>query len=398
MSIETRDNWASGSNNIAKPERLPENSVVKAVNMDPTNGGKFELRTGFVKVNDCAAGRAVFPLGTAILFVDGGDLKVFDARTNQGHVVGSVNPNGEVAGCEHNNQLYLSTPTESLRFDGNTVRKWGVPSPVYTINLVDGHLPTGTYKVAVTAYGEQGEESGADAVAVSVPEGKAIQISCNDPRSCTVYCSSVNGSTLYAQGLVSLNTFIITSTVDNTQRFTTDEMTPMPPCSLLVSHHAVIVGAYNNIIVMTEPMWPHLTNPITRFIQLPRDITMLASVDTGVFVATDEETYWLTDVETDEPSSVRKTNFGAVRGTAVKLPDGRAAWFTRYGQAIGDASGNIELPNRVNYAPDIATDGAAGVLEHNGNQLVVTTLKGQTTTNSLGAGDFWQLEVIDNDQ
>ena len=53
MSISRRNQF-TGSNNIAKPERLPEGAVVDAVNMDFTVGGKAELRTGFSKVRDCS--------------------------------------------------------------------------------------------------------------------------------------------------------------------------------------------------------------------------------------------------------------------------------------------------------------------------------------------------------
>ena len=122
---------------------------------------------------------------------------------------------------------------------------------------------------------------------------------------------------------------------------------------------------------------------------------MHASVGTGLFVATTGKTYFITGIGTDDVQQREVLNCGAAPGSAVKLPDGRVAWFTQYGQAIGSADGSVSLPNRPNYAPDIGSIGAAGVLEHNGNQMVVTNMRGELQGNRLQARDFASLEVID---
>ncbi|MNG14788.1 hypothetical protein D3C84_985720 [compost metagenome] len=69
------------------------------------------------------------------------------------------------------------------------------------------------------------------------------------------------------------------------------------------------------------------------------------------------------------------------------LPDGRGAWMTRYGQAI-TGEGGLQLVNRAHYAPQLAEQGAAGVVEHNGNQMIVTTTRGRHGTNPLAASDY----------
>lgn len=66
---------------------------------------------------------------------------------------------------------------------------------------------------------------------------------------------------------------------------------------------------------------------------------------------------------------------------------------TRYGQAITDGN-SAKLVNRETFAPVDAASGASGVLDHNGNQLVVTTLRGNDRPNPLAASDFFIGEIL----
>ena len=66
---------------------------------------------------------------------------------------------------------------------------------------------------------------------------------------------------------------------------------------------------------------------------------------------------------------------------------------TRYGQAVLSGDG-IQLVNRETFAPVKADNGAAGVLDENGNQLVVTTMQGANKPNPLAASDFFIGEIV----
>lgn len=66
---------------------------------------------------------------------------------------------------------------------------------------------------------------------------------------------------------------------------------------------------------------------------------------------------------------------------------------TRYGQAITNGDG-VQLVNRETFAPVDTSSGAAGVLENNGNQMVVTTLQGKNRPNPLAASDFFVGEIL----
>lgn len=385
--------WPRGANNLTPNDRVPEGHFRSAVNLEPVPGGALALRCGFEKVLETANLRACFSHRSAVVVVvDEDQLLAFDTRTSTVTALTTVAGAGAVAGASLNDVLYLSTPTDSLRLDSG-VKPWAVPSPGYEVYLVAGSLAAGTYKVAVTAYGADGEESGVIPMTIPVPAGYTLRVVSPDSRPLRVYVSAVNGETLYSQGPM-FGTYLVGQPDDSGARLTTAHMVPMPPCSILVPHHATLVGCQGRAVYVTEPMRPHLVDPIRGFFQFATPVTMLAATDGGVYVAADK-TWFLTGLETAEPAQRLVADHGAVPGTGTPLPDGRVAWFTEYGQAIGNSAGQVEFVNKDSYAPDTAAIGAAGLLKHNGNQTVVTTMRGATEANRMAAGDFCQVEITD---
>lgn len=387
MSLARRDQF-TGSNNIAKPERLPEGAVVDAVNMDFTVGGKAELRTGFSKVRDCSNARAIFDMGSnGLALVDGEDLirvdqdgsETFIAKLSAGHVAATL----------HNNLLYLNTAIESIVV-GETVEQWSVEPPAFDVALTSGSMAPGLYKVAVTKLAN-GKESGCVPAVISVGQGQSIVVSSAGSGN-RLYCSVANGQTLYYQGTASHSNHIA-NPVDNTERLETDMLQPFPFCEILDSHKGLIVGARGRFLFYSMPLQPHLFNPEVNYVQFPCDIELIASVADGVYVCADK-TYFISSIGSDNISQRVVLDFGAVKGTAVKLPNKTVAWFSKYGQVMAGPEGITELINKASYSPETASDGAAGFLEHNGNQMITTSMRGEQKGSRLQSNDHWDLEVI----
>lgn len=395
QSSPTRsDNWAKGANNIAKPERLPEGFVRDLVNLDPTEGGQLELRADSRRVLEAAAMRLAVALPGLVVYVDGSAIGCYSGETDSAEVIGSVIGAGDLSGVAFDGQVYLSGIEDSLRVDGVSVKPWAVPEPTFTLEVVAGDLPAGIYKVAVTAFGDDGEESGVEPLIVRIAASQAIRVTSGDHRVLRAYVSQANGSTLYSQGPLIGGAMAITRVDDHRERLETTGLVPLPACSMLAAHHSVIVGIADHYVVFTSPMFPHLMDPIAGFFRYPEPPSLIASTEGGVYVVADK-TYFITGLDTDTPSQVAVLDIGGVKGSAVSLPDGSAAWFTRYGQAIGNSAGEVSLPNRKSYAPDLASHGSAGVVENNGNSMVVTTMRGVAKPNNLATGDFADLEVGD---
>lgn len=386
------DNWAKGANNLARPERLPEGFARHLVNLDPSAGGQLDMRARAAQVVPASAMRLAVAIRDRVVYADGSTLGCYSMLTDSANVIGALTAAGEIAGVAFNGQVYLHTVSDSLRTDGESVKAWAVPAPAFSVEVITGGLSAGIYKVAVTAAGDDGEESGCDPLMVRLVDGQAIRVTSADARPLTLYASAVNGASLFSQGPLIGGALAITQVDDSRERLTTGGLVPMPVCSMLAAHHAVIVGAYDKYVVFSSPMYPHLMDPVAGFIQYAEPVSVIAPTDGGVYVVAGEKTYFITGMEGAELMQRTVLDVGAVRG-AAPLPDGRAAWFTRYGLAIGDSLGVVELPNRTTYAPDLAAQGAIGVLEHNGNPMVVTTMRGAAKPNNVATGDFADLEM-----
>jgi hypothetical protein len=386
-------NWSAGANNIASRDRLPPNSVRAAVNLDPLPGGRLALRAGFERVYAGTAPRAVLALGGRLLIADGADLVEFDARTNSARVLRSIAGAGPMVGDELNGRLYFCTASEALEYDGQTVRPWGVPDvlqqPAISAAL-GGTLLAGHYQVAMTYTDQWGREGGTDRPAIiQAPAGGRLDIVVPGiPSGCTanLYVGAVGGSTLYLQRRVqAAGTVEIGSVNDDTARCETI-LARAPQVGHLVSaHNSVLAVAVDRHVQITRSMRPHLVDRVSGFFQYPAPVGVLLSAAGTLFVSSDK-VYALAGLETAEVAQVVAQEYPATPGTAVRLPDGRGAWMTRYGQAVASAEG-VQLLTRDTYAPVQADSGAAGVLDHNGNQLIVSVLGGLLGRSPLASTD-----------
>lgn len=386
------DQWPLGANNVAAPNRLPEGFVREMHNLVPHADGMPRLRPGYDRLVECADCRFAAVVGSKVVFVDGVDVYALDTATSEVQLLGQLYSAAPVTGAVLAGRLYLCSATDSVRTDGQTLRQWAVPTPAADVEVIDGHLPAGLYRFAVTAMGDDGEESAAQMITVQLAEGKAVRLTSDDPRLLRVYTSVVNGEALYYQQLLVGGASAVTAVRDDTETLTTYDLAPFPTCDELKAHHGVLVGRLGRYVMFTSPMYPHLVDPVAGFFQYGAPVTLVAPTDGGVYIAADK-TYFITGLETAEPVQRVVSEVGAVEGSATALPDGSVAWFTKYGQAIGSPSGQIALPMQRNYAPDIAARGAAGVVEHDGVQMVVTSMRGAVDRNNLATGDFADLEV-----
>lgn len=396
MQDVRREGWERGSNNIAPADSLPEGSVRSAVNLDPLTGGKYELRAGYEQVYSGAAVRGMLSFGDKLLIADEADLVLMDLQTNTHDVIRTIAGAGVFTGDMHHGELFFATQNETLRFDGYTVRRWGVPDPAFTLSTGAGALTAGTYKVAVTNVDATGAESGALPKYIVLGPNSALNVTATvTPASVTqrVYVSPPNEPVMYLQQEGFTGTYTVNLVNTSTARLGTELMSQPPLGHIVRSHRGVLLIASGQTAWMTEPLMPHLHTPHTGFYQFGANIDVMESTDGGVFICADR-TYFLSGVGTPEASLSVVLNHGAIAGSGTKLPDGRVAWFTRYGQAFGSPNGTVELPNLETYAPLLAEQAASGIVEHNGRQMVVTTMRGRPTGNSLGTCDYFDWEIV----
>lgn len=391
-------NWEKGANNVASVDRLPVGYARNIVNADPLSGGRLDLRTGYEKVYAGTAVRGVLALKNKLLIADGTSLVEFDTNTNSSRVLRAIVGSGVFVGDDINDTLYFCTANECLRYDGLNVYPWGVAdvNNQPSMGLIAGGLEQGSYQMAMTYTDPTGLEGGTDAPAViAVPANGGLSVtvpSIPAGHKANIYVGSVNGATLYLQAVLDApGTVSLTVLRDDTARCNTMLMQAPIPGTQVATIRGVVAVAVDNVLQLTAPMQPHLVKRKTGFIQFSSAIGVLLEA-THLFVSA-ERCYVFTNVETDSVKQDVVLQYPAVPGTGVRLPDGRGAWMTQYGQAITRGT-EVDLINRESFAPMNAASGAAGVVDHNGNQLVVTTLKGINRPNLLAASDFFEGEIL----
>ena len=397
--FKAASDWSAGANNLASKDRLPKNAVRHAVNVDPLPGGTFASRAGYEPIYAGTNVRGVLALGDKLLIADGVSLVEFNTQTDTSRVIRAIAATGAFVGTVMNDVLYLSTENETLEYDGTTVKTWGTPDvfnqPV--VAAVAGGLLAGHYQVALTYTDQWGREGGTDRpVVLYVPDNGGVQATVGPiPAGCVanVYMGAVNGSTLFLQGTRTTAGVVTVATLrDDTTQCETVLLRAPQPSTRMATHNGVILMAKGGTLSMTRPMQPHLVSCARGFVQYADDIGDIMSDGAAVFVSADK-CYALTNVETDGIEQATVLEFPAIAGTSTQLPDGRVAWMTRYGQAISK-NGDLELPNRQTFAPSPAASGAAGVIDTNGNQLIVTTTRGTQAGNQLAATDFYIGEIL----
>lgn len=392
-----RDSWSAGINNRANWRNLPDGAVADAVNLDFLVGGSVGLRAGFDKVYAGTEVRGALVIGTDVLVADGTNLVRVDRRTNSFTTLAAIAGAGRFSGAVHNGELFLCTENETLRYRGGVLRRWGVPTvtaqPIPTLGA--GALLAGTYQWAVTYVNGAGEEGAVvSATRMAVPQSGALQFDLTPPAGyqARLYVGAVEGGNLYLQ-FQGAGAYSVTAVRDDTARLDTMHLREPVSGDYIVSHNGILAIAAGNVVWTTLPMRPHLRNAAKGFFQFGEDVGMVLSADGGLFVSADK-TYFIRDVETDEPQQLTIFDYPALRGSGTLLPDGRAAWMTPYGVALSDGTGAATLISQENFAPELATQGSSGIVEHNGNQQVVTSMTAGRGANPLAAGDYYEAEII----
>lgn len=390
-------NWSGGIDNLSRNERVKEGCVRDALNVTPTNGGTFTLRPGAERIVPGNRIRGLLALGDDLLYADNTQLMVMNARDNVPRLLASIDPVGGLVGAIHNDELFISTDSQCWRYRNGQLRPWGVAEPSFLVEIVPngGSLTPGVYRIACTQTNAQGEESGVrEPAIVTLSAGSGLRITCipDHDHTAQVYLSFANSQTLYRQSAVAGEAMIRTVRDDTARLENEGEGMPLPS-RLLASLGASVVGASGGLLWLSQPMRVHRRSLTDRFFQYPRAIGLLLKAGSGLFVSADK-TYFLQSPEDEQPLQREVLPYPAVSGSGVNLADGRVAWMTPYGLAIGSADGSVSLISQDRFAPALSEGACSGALSLDGNQVVVTAMQGPREQTGMVARDYYEVEVL----
>jgi hypothetical protein len=393
-----RGPWPLGINNRANEKTQPEGSVRDSVNVDPSLDGVFRLRAGYSLAYQGQSVRGALSVGSHILIADGTSLIDFNTDSNTATVLAQIAGAGRLVGDVLNSELFFCTENQTLRFKEGVLRRWGVPTvtsqPVPSVG--SGSLRAGTYQCAATFLDAFGDEGGTtNALIIDVPENSALFFQLPEPPQggkVRLYVSSVNGATPYLQ-YEGVGSCVCSSISDATARLETQFLNEPEVGDIIAAHNGVLLTAAGSVLHMTVPLRPHLRSAIKGFFQFPQRIDVLISCDGGVYIASDK-TQFLTGLETSEPAAIKVFDFGAVPGSGSRGIKKEAVWMTKYGIATSDGQGGASLISEAAFVPGLAGSASTVILERDGNQMAVTTMKNPKGQNPLAASDHYETEIV----
>jgi hypothetical protein len=117
-------------------------------------------------------------------------------------------------------------------------------------------------------------------------------------------------------------------------------------------------------------------------------------VSSGIFFATEKETFFYGGDPTNGFDIVKKYDYGGVFGTGTQIPNtSHVAWQSPRGTILGMPDGQCKNIQEENVAPDFSTNGASLYREQDGKKQFLVSLN-NATTSKMAAKSFIDSEII----
>lgn len=389
------NNWSSGSgvngaNNRARSGSLPEGFVRDLLNLIPAGGG-LSLRPGYEKVLSGTRIAGAVPFSGGLLVCDGGEVVAL-SPSGGATPVGTVEDTGIFVGDSMDGATYVSTGVANYVYSLGELRPLGVQEATAPPAMSG---PATSVRVAVTFVDRRGVEGGC--ITGHTLHGGHVTVS-RVPEGCraNVYATEPDGGVYYLQQTVDAGVPVSLNSI----RADTAPLNVMgyrrpPPATAVACSSGMLFLASGRYVFHTEPMRPTLVDPVRGFFQYPTTVNGVVSGLGGVYVLADK-CYILTGVGTEEVRQSVVSEHPPVAGTGGVTRDGRAYWMTRYGLAmeqIDPRGPYVSQLGEAAFTPRAANRGYSGVVEVNGEQVVVSGLKAPAESNPLAASGYFEAEV-----
>jgi hypothetical protein len=410
----------SPQTNLAYNQQTKQSAARRAVNVDIHDSGTIRRREGYSQV---IAGDSVHSLGgneRITVFVDNGTLYQLNSDETKTALRSGLSPNRLLSYDTINDDLYYTNGEVIERIVDGAVTPVGVETPVGqpTLSALSyGGLEEGQYQVAITFVTGYGEESGTGpsaVVSVGLNGGIGLtsipQPSSGNVEYIRVYVSPPNGDMLYFAMPLPVGTTTTTYGYMPLGRALRSQFCePTPPGHILRYYHGRLYVASNNLIFYSEPQSYGRCKISRNFIGLASRITMMEPVESGFYISTDTEVFFLPG---DDPSTgyrlQRASDTPAIEGSSMVVKpevlgiDGIsgstqvALWFTSAGWVVGLPDGNIRFLTRDRLALPEYSQATSLLRMVNGMSQLVTVPRGNGEVASAFASDSMEAEIVRN--
>ena len=315
----------SGINNVLPRERLGNDALTVAKNVDIGLTGELTRRSGFTRLSTDAHTNLFRAEGFTLATVGlNGDLKNLGSGTvlypslGHGRIWYAALPDGRVA---FSNDLICGIT------DGLTATGWGVPIPHATgaLTEVAGGLHPGDYQWQLTyVRASDGLEGGAaySGAPVRVASGGVFLsgLPVQAGYKIRVYLSSHDGGAAFYAGETQTGLFTFTGTNDAlTLPCRTDHIAPAIPGKCLTFWRGRTLLAEGGVLYASKTNEWEAFDHRRDFKQFDAEITSVVPVDDGIYVGTARELAFLAGVEWDRLQYRRVVDGPVVLGSGVPV-------------------------------------------------------------------------------
>jgi hypothetical protein len=142
---------------------------------------------------------------------------------------------------------------------------------------------------------------------------------------------------------------------------------PMPPGHLIEWHMGRLYVARDGVLWASDPMSPHQTDSRRGFKQMGGYLTMVRSVQDGLYVSNGDKTFWMPGEFTQMRRDTADEH-PAILGSDLRIdgefvgkgyPRWVIVWMTKTGITVGPAGGEILKATGKFYRPELEFEGAA---------------------------------------
>lgn len=427
MRTENLGPWIAGISNISRDHALPKGACLDALNVDFTDSGHAITRTGRSQTVAIDNGHSLRDIANQVFIGIGSTLQKITAVMPLATTTLVTGLDVRtITYAERGGEVWWSNGVQSGRIglDGNNL-PWVPPAPgnIVEVYAGAGTLPAGMYRIAITHAMSDGEESVASEIVSyeSAAEGSIVITLPAAAAGVTyfnIYCTETNSAAMQKYSSVAAATASVTISAPPTGRQLRSRafLQPLPAGDLICFHGNRLLSMKGEFVYYSEPWDYGVYDPHGGFLALGTEVSIVASVEEGLFIAADQTWFYAgDDVKAASPSQVFP--LGAVPGTMFDLPGEaqKKGWYSKQGLIIGEANGSVKLvqrdigetspdglPKPVQralgfIAPD-AESGSAWVRWRDGQKHVVFSLSPTATYSERVSADFLQaMDRYDDD-
>ncbi len=394
-------NKFTGLNNVLPPESLNTTELQGARNVDIDNTGSIRRRSGFYQVYSgvCYSG---FSVGDIAVFREGQSLKKLNKDMTVSTIRNGIIEELPMRYLALNGKIYYTDGVVSGVIENGSSRSWGlaVPPPPQ-LSVSGGNLPEikhdsyATYQVVCTYVRDDGQESGAcEPSSINLKSAgigiKVYPSSDSTVKNIRIYITHSNGTAFYLALQVPniLAEFVYSG---NSQELTyplhTQHLSPPPAGSIIEYYSGHIFIAVDDVLYYSKPYGYELFD-LEQYIQFEKPITMVASVQDGLWIGTKNEIVFLHGQVPEQFSRSFIASYGVVIGTDVKVSANNTSINkdNNYGNGIYFLSekgvcfvfnnGWIVNVTEGRYSFNVSTQGVGTLIERNGIVQYICTLFG----------------------